>query len=149
MISVAGGMVVPSAEAVDVLFDEAGFEFDVEAESLPDVEVGDDDPVEDELVADDVTPDVASLVSAGEVPLDAVDVLLLAVLAAVVAEVAVLVTLVVDVAPVPLAVPGEVVGSLVELAALPPPLPLASPLPPPPHALNTTVPPSAVRQPRN
>lgn len=143
---------MPSAEAVDALFDDPEFEFDEEPvlsldvdpedDELDDVDDDDEVAVPEVAVSGVVLPD-----SADVVPSAAVDALLVA---AEVVTVAVLVALPVEVAAVPVALPDEVAELLVEPPVCPlPPLPAASPLPPPPHALRTTLPLSAVRQPRN
>ncbi len=156
----AGGMVVPSADALEVGFDdpesgsvvvESLLPLEPELLVLPELESDEDEPVleddepddevpEDDAGSDDVLPD-----NAGEDPLTVVAGLLVDVVpveAVLVADAVVAVP-----APPLVPVPDAVAGSLAELPACE--LPLPSPPPPPPQALRTTLPLRAVRQPRN
>jgi hypothetical protein len=132
MITVAGGIVVLSGEAVEALLDDPEFESDGEPGVSPEVEP-------------DVSTGTVPLEGTGDDPFTTV--------------VAPPVEVVIPELGVPVEVARLEVVEPVEGAAAvpdgPADLPVeeppasAAPPPPPPHALKTTPPPSAVRQPRN
>jgi len=135
MITVAGGMVVFCGEAFETF------------EALP----GDPVPGSDE--EPEVLPEVDPDVCVDVVPVESGDVEPFTTVGAPPVEVAIPdVVVPVEDAMAELVVPVEGAAAVPDgLAALPEVEPPASavPLPPPPHALNTTLPPSAVRHPRN
>ncbi|MBB5510084.1 hypothetical protein HDG35_006380 [Paraburkholderia sp. JPY681] len=132
MITVAGGIVVFCGEAFEALPGDPEFGSDAEPELAPEVE-----------------PDV----SVGPVPLDGVGDEPFATGVALPVEIGILAAVVpVEAAMPEVAVPVEgaaVPDGLAELPVEEPPASGVPLLPPPPHALNTTLPPSAERQPRN
>jgi hypothetical protein len=133
-MTVAGGMVVFCGDALEALLEDPELESDGEPEVSPELELEPDGSV-----------DTVPLEDAGDEPFTTV-------VAPPVEIVVPAVAVPVEVALPELVVPVEGAAAVPDgLAELPVEEPPASavPLPPPPHALNTTLPPSAVRQPRN